>query len=498
MARTETDSVLIKKKLEQMLPNMQFSVTRDAFAGGHSVSIGIKGGNIQPYTNPEDHTTRYTINEFHYKDDSELTPEIKEIISKVMDIAFSINNGFSGRHSSSYLHLYLGVSTKTKSEPYKYIPSKNKTTNIPSGSTTTSRGELRKECAGWKIYKKTLPTGSIVYNAIKDKETAPNKGDWATIKSEVYMQSGFKYGRFGSFDKWGSMTDNDEVLILNALCEVLTKYYGSTTPTTNDEPVDVYINGEFYKQFKNQDESVWSMGAKYGGTKWNELIKNGKAIFSGNVWQINEKEEPTNNEDIDIYIDGVFFQTANSQENASEIMSNEFGASTLGEMALSGLVTFDKEAKKLWVFRYNFEYGKKLGVPKEYGNLLQLYLAEKGFKIYVSAADRLVIYKTYMATDGIIIGDFNGEFNLTEYGYYDKIAGSVNYLIDKTPLSPLTMADSIIDLYNNYFQNNKQDEPTPINKAQLTKAIAGLEILAAKGNEKAKKAIIGLQYLLNK
>jgi hypothetical protein len=363
------------------------------------------------------------------------------------------DDGITIDANTKYLHVYNEphYGSKERNEPapdWETIlnePQKQKTTNIPSGSTTTSRGELRKECAGWKIYKKTLPTGSIVYNAIKDKETAPNKGDWATIKSEVYMQSGFKYGRFGSFDKWGSMTDNDEGLILNALCDVLTKYYGSNTPqSTPNEP------------------------------------------------------KPKNDEAFDIYIDGKFFQKANSQENAFEIMSNEFGASTLGEMALSGLVTFDKEAKKLWVFRYNFEYGKKLGVPKEYGNLLQLYLAEKGFKIYVSAAVRLVIYKTYMATDGIIIGDFNGDFNLTQYGDYSKIAGSVNYQIDKTPLSPLTIADSIIDLYNNYFQNNKQDEPTSIDKAQLTKAIAGLEILAAKGNEKAKKAIIGLQYLLNK
>ena len=236
MAKTETDSVLIKKKLEQMLPNMQFSVTRDSYAGGHSVYIGIKGGNIQPYTNPKNHTSRYSINEYHYKDNNELTPEIKEIIAKVMDIAFSINSGFSNRNSSSSLGIYLGVSTKTKSEPYKYIASTTKTSKSSGTSSNWSKGDLLKECAGWKVYKKTLPTGKIVYSAFKDKETAPNKTDWNTIKSEVYMQSGFKYGRFGNFERWGSMTDNDENLILNALCEVLTKYYGSNTPNTPSIP----------------------------------------------------------------------------------------------------------------------------------------------------------------------------------------------------------------------------------------------------------------------
>jgi hypothetical protein len=500
MAKRETDSVLIKKKLEQMLPNMQFSVNNESYANGHTVRIGIKGGNVQPYTKPEDHTTRYTLNEYWYKEDNNLTPEIKEIITKVIDIALSIDSGFLSRHSSSSLRVVLGVSTKTKSEPYIYSPSKTPTSKSSGDSSKFSKGELLRECAGWEIYKKTLPNDRIVYSAFKNKQTKPNKEDWNTIKSEVYLQSGFKYGRFGNFEKWGSMTANDENLILNALCEVLTKYYGSTTPITTDKPVDIYINGEFFSAVPNEMEAVIMLGAKYGGKKYNEMLTAGKIVKTSDRRLDVTEVEPTTDEAIDIYLDGKFFQKANSQENASEIMSDEFGATVFGAMALDGLVKFDNEEKKLWVFRYNFDYGKNLGVPKEYGNLLQLYLAEKGFKVYVSnlGNGRLVIFKTLMATDGIIIGDFDGEFNLNEYGDYNKVAGSVNYLIDKTPLSPLTMADSIKDIYDNYFPNSKQDEPTPTDKEKLTKAIAGLEILAAKGNEKAQKAIIGLKYILNK
>jgi len=155
------------------------------------------------------------------------------------------DDGITIDANTKYLHVYNEPSygSKEKNQPapdWETIlnePKKQKTTNTPSGSTNTSRGELRKECAGWKVYKKILPDGRIVYNAVKDKETAANKGDWNTIKSEVYMQSGFKYGRFGNFERWGSMTDNDENLILNALCEVLTKYYTSTTPqSTPDVP----------------------------------------------------------------------------------------------------------------------------------------------------------------------------------------------------------------------------------------------------------------------
>jgi len=450
MAKRETDSVLIKKKLEQMLPNMQFSVNNESYANGHTVRIGIKGGNVQPYVNPEDHTTRYTLNEYWYKEDNNLTPEIKEIIKKVIDIALSIDSGFLSRHSSSSLRVVLGVNTKTKSEPYIYSPSKTSTSKSSGDSSKFSKGELLRECAGWEIYKKTLPNDRIVYSAFKNKQTKPNKEDWNTIKSEIYLQSGFKYGRFGNFEKWGSMTANDENLILNALCDVLTKYYGSTTPqATTTIP------------------------------------------------------EPSQDEPVDIYLDGKFFQKANSVNNAFAILSEKFGATTLSTMASSGLATIDRNEKKLWVFTYDFKYGKKSGVPKKYGNEIQLYLAEKGFKVFVSTAsnnERLVIYKTQMATDGIIISDFDGEFNLNEYGDYSKNFGTVDYIVDKTPLSPLTISDMIYNVYDYIYGNisQEEDEPTPTDKEKLTKAIAGLEILAAKGNEKAQKAIIGLKYILNK
>lgn len=407
MAKTEKDSVEIKKKLGQMLPNMQFSVTREDFAGGHSVSIGIKGGNIQPYTKPEEQTGRYSINEYHYKDDNELTPKIKEIIAKVMDIAFSINDGFSNRHSSSYLHLYLGVSTRTKSEPYIYTPLATKAAKSSGTSTNLSRGELLKECGGWKVYKKTLPDGRIVYNATKDKETAPNKGDWDTIKSEVYMQSGFKWGRFGAFERWGSMTANDEGLIFNALCDVLTKYYGSNTPAT---------------------------------------------------------PEPTTDEVIEVYVDGELIQSTKvkNEQEAFVLLNNNFGVDKFSEMSMKRQVFNDREAKKVWVFRESFYYGENFTVPKENGNLLQLYLAEKGFKVFIGAGtnnNSLVIYKTDFGDDKIIISDFNGDFNLNVYGDYKKFAGSTNYVIDKNPISPETLADLISDMYDNYFKNNKQDEP---------------------------------------
>lgn len=471
MARTETDSVLIKKKLEQMLPNMQFSVTRDSFAGGHSVSIGIKGGNIQPYTNPENHTTRYTINEFHYRDDSELTPEIKEIISKVMDIAFSINNSFSARRSSSYLHLYLGVSTKTKSEPYNYIPSKSKTTNIPSGSTTTSRGELRKECAGWKIYKKTLPTGSIVYNAVKDKETAPNKGDWATIKSEVYIETGFKWGRFGSFDKWGEITESrGEVGVLGNLCEILNKYYGSTTPApmpsttpTPNEPQEPFKINESYKS----------------------LPANPKLEYC----------RITSAEGLIGYAD-TFPKTFQSFTALTKYI-----ADNIGEVPTQGYDKHNVDWK--WNFQNEthaerWDVSEREANPNKYPNLYASEILQK--MCYYAWAKKGDSDEELAKTDEYfsnVIGKVGLEINTDQFN--TMLTGFLTYYKEDKERFAYNTPESRLNRFKQaYPKIIAEFEEQPINKAQLTKAIAGLEILAAKGNEKAKKAIIGLQYLLNK
>ena len=533
MAKTETDSVLIKKKLEQMLPNMQFSVTRDSYAGGHSVYIGIKGGNIQPYTNPKNHTSRYSINEYHYKDNNELTPEIKEIIAKVMDIAFSINSGFSNRHSSSSLGIYLGVSTKTKSEPYKYIASTTKTSKSSGTSSNWSKGDLLKECAGWKVYKKTLPTGKIVYSAFKDKETAPNKTDWNTIKSEVYMQSGFKYGRFGNFQRWGSMTDNDENLNINALCEVLTKYYSSNTPATpepeSNESVDVYINGEFYKQFKNKDESIWSMGAKYGGTKWNELIANGKAIFSGNVWQINEKEETNSKQDepqtepFNIndsykklpanpkleyckikYAEGLIDYADTFPKTFQSFTAlTKYIADNIGEIPTQG---YDKHGIE-WKWKFEDSIGSSRWDVSENGanpvKYPNLYAGEKLRMLCYNAWAKLdsggvtddalknidEFYGTLVGKEGFELNTDQFNTILTDYLTYYKKDDDKRFLY-------ITQEDRLKRFKDVYPRLIAAFEEKVDDKEEIIATIEALQYLADAGDDEAKTTIEALQYLI--
>ncbi len=135
---------------------------------------------------------------------------------------------------------------------------------------------------------------------------------------------------------------------------------------------------------------------------------------------------------------------------------------------------------------------------------LKFDFINRGFKVYISAKNnQLVIYKNDMVSDGLIINDNGGEFNIDKYGYNISV-GSVNYVIgdDMKPVSPSMIAGMIENIYNNE-RGEKTREEAPAttgtkSKEDISKAIKGLQYLADKGNEKAIKAIKGLQYLLNK
>jgi hypothetical protein len=108
-----------------------------------------------------------------------------------------------------------------------------------------------------------------------------------------------------------------------------------------------------------------------------------------------------------------------------------------------------------------------------------------------------------MVSDGLIINDNGGEFNIDKYGYNISVA-SVNYVIgdENNAVSTSTLAGIIDDVYENE-RGGKGNEEAPTttatkSKEDIEKAINGLQYLADNGNEKAIKAIKGLQYLLNK
>ena len=105
------------------------------------------------------------------------------------------------------------------------------------GSGFANKGELLMTRAGWEFYKNKLDDGRIVYNLWKLNETPPNKGDWNEIKGELYIGTGFKWSKYGNFEKWGEITNQDEVL--EKVATILAKYYvgkNQNLPKPKEEP----------------------------------------------------------------------------------------------------------------------------------------------------------------------------------------------------------------------------------------------------------------------
>jgi hypothetical protein len=209
------DSQIIKNKLEAEFPNLKFSVTRDSFANGHSVDVVILGGNVQAFVDPNSEDNNGSVNIYHYESDDSLTPEMKAVIKKILQIAESVES--YGRHSSAYFHLSIGKWNK----PYVFDASKPSKPSRPN----SSQDELVYEFKGWKMFKKIVK-GKVLFVVVKDKETPTNREQWTEIKSDVYLQTGFKWN-FGNFSKWESLPDG----VFAKFEEIFAKYY-----PTQDKP----------------------------------------------------------------------------------------------------------------------------------------------------------------------------------------------------------------------------------------------------------------------
>jgi len=440
-------------------------------------------------------------------------------------------------------------------------------------------GEVLSDCGGWVVYKKTLPDARVVYNAKIKPDTPPNKTDWQTIKNEVYLQTTFKWGRFGAFEKWGQV-DKEEAMV-NRLCEILSKYYQPSSSPKEEPRNNSEKNAEYWanylivengiiwdklgissgsqlkadeslqEKYKNMFVGVFSyitaqalpdpikgeireiiseknehslnnalgLAGFYGSnvaSSYLQFYKDAPANWLNPKYYGYTSEEPkpeSNTEptpptetekEIELYLDGMFVDYVSSQEEAYEMLTKNFGETKFKEMLERGQAYYNMSKNRIDVLRGSFIYGYKWSVPKKFGNELQFDFINRGFKVYISAKNnQLVIYKNDMVSDGLIINDNGGEFNIDKYGYNISV-GSVNYVIgdDMKPVSPSIIAGMIENIYNNE-RGAKTTEETPAttgkkSKEEISKAIKGLQYLADKGNEKAIKAIKGLQYLLNK
>lgn len=220
----------VKEKLKKEFPDLEFSVTKESYAGGQSLTVRwMKGFN--PFVSQELLEEGYIqINDKYIQDDKRLTQEAKDVLERVNIIANEDNWDKSDRmtdyfYVNYYFHLTIGRWDK-KYEVTEAKPKKSSSSfgRKPSGEKPKfDNGDKITECGGWEIYKKTLPDGRIVNSAIKMNDTPLNKADWATIKGEIYTETGWKWSKWGKFERWGTISDEKENI--EKLCSILRKYY---------------------------------------------------------------------------------------------------------------------------------------------------------------------------------------------------------------------------------------------------------------------------------
>lgn len=247
----------IRKELKEALPNFKFSVTKDGYSG---VVIDVLAGDV----NMEfEGSLSYSVNVYWIDDHFKEYPDIIKVLKTIYKIASKgttwTETGDYGNQPSHYTYIQVG-----RKSPYVYTPKVGLTPKIGGNKTrraTWDKGTLLKECGGWKVYQRTLPDGRVIYSAFKDKETAPNKTDWNLIKGEIYTETGFKWGRFGNFEKWGSVEDSQ----LDKLCSILTKYYGGGKQ--EEKPNDDDLTTRFLKYVKSFYDNKFTdeeIGKAYG------------------------------------------------------------------------------------------------------------------------------------------------------------------------------------------------------------------------------------------
>jgi hypothetical protein len=439
----------LKQKYTQ-IPSSYFWVSSSSFANGDSVDIHLNRAPEELY----DKIKKELKESFEYGSSHYGAREGGENLKDKTDEGKSISYG------TKYLSVTNRPPSGTNAPSVDWSLDKEKESKPASNRMPSyPMGEVLVSCSGWIITKKTLPDGRIVYNAKINPETPKNRGDWNEIKGEIYTETGFKWGRFSAFEKWGLIAS--EAAVIKKLCDILGKYYqGGNTPAP--------VPSETPETLPTPDP------------------------------------QPEQEKNIGLYVSGEFIENVASEADAYEILTKNFGEAKLKSMVDNNQVYFNMSKNRIDLIRDSYQYGKKWGVPKNYGNELQFAFINKGYKVYVSAKNsQLVIYKNDMVSDGFIINDNGGEFNIDKYGYNISVA-SVNYVIgdENNAVSTSTLAGIIDDVYDNE-RGGKGNEEAPTttatkSKEDIEKAINGLQYLADNGNEKAIKAIKGLQYLLNK
>jgi len=266
----DKDSVQIKKQLSEKLPEYKFSVTRNDFAGGHSVNVRVLSGPFDVFANDNarDRQNGYIeIWRDAYKEDERINNAIKPDIDKMYKIIYDIGQFPSGYHGGPYLHWNFG----SYSKPYEVTASK-KSTSAPqksSGETNADSELLISFSQGWNLYKTTInktgtdgnPLTLVVYNLNKTKElkNIPYE-NFKEFKGEMLVNLKMKWvNGFAKFEKWTFPPDTDVLKV------IIDKYYGvgekkeetpTPQPTPSAEKQSFKVGDEFLGKF---DKNIYSI-----------------------------------------------------------------------------------------------------------------------------------------------------------------------------------------------------------------------------------------------
>lgn len=244
MTATELSSE-IRENLKKEFPDLTFSVTKESYTGGRSITVAWMKG-FDPFTSEELREEGYLqINHYYIDDDKRINDAAKKVLKRAFEIANEKNWDKSDPMSdyfnvNYYLHLHIGKWDKkyqvtTTSQPKSF--GSFRSGRRPQGSTTKfDFGTELKKCGGWIIYKKTLDDGRVVYSCVKMEDTPKTNDDWNLVKGEIYTETGWKWSKWGKFERWGNISDESENI--EKLCSILRKYYVSDAPSTSTGEID--------------------------------------------------------------------------------------------------------------------------------------------------------------------------------------------------------------------------------------------------------------------
>jgi hypothetical protein len=229
------------------------SVKSESFAGGDSIRVGLNNAPAQLYSTVQ----------------RDLDAKFEEGSFDAMQDIYNYTKGVEEAEDGQKIRYGTKYLTTENSMPYGSTVSAVDWTNVApkTGGASASggpgrygggrggrrqplsdNGTLLRTCGGWGIYRKQLPDGTMVVNAVKERSTTSNRGAWVEIRGALLTEANFTWNkRYQLFENRTLASSSDAELNegIDRLCRVLRRYYiddtatqaASTSPTPVTPPV---------------------------------------------------------------------------------------------------------------------------------------------------------------------------------------------------------------------------------------------------------------------